>query len=52
LWPKFDGITAWKAEAGPAYFAGVIEGVLFALTNSQLTLMILSKLKIVAFAKG
>jgi hypothetical protein len=52
LWPKFDGIPAWKAGAGPAHFAGVIEGVLFALTKSQLALMILSNLKIVAFAEG
>jgi hypothetical protein len=42
LRPKFGGIAAWKAGAGPAHFAGVTEGVLFALTKSQRALMILS----------
>ena len=52
MWPKFERMAAWKAGAGPVHFAGVIEAVLFALTKSQLALMILSKLKIVAFVKG
>ena len=56
LWSKFDGIAAWKGRAGwswsNAFFTGFIEGVIFTLTKLQLTLMILSKLKIVAFAKS
>jgi hypothetical protein len=52
LRPAFGGMPAWNPWAGPAHFADVIEGVRFALTKSQLALMILSKSKIVAFGKG
>jgi len=51
LWPKFGGIAAWKA-GGQRFFPFVTERVISALTKSQLALMILSKLEIVAFAKG
>jgi hypothetical protein len=52
FWPEFYAIAAWNVGTDQALLAGVIEGVIFVLTKSRLSLMILSKLKIVAFAGG